>query len=144
MKNETNNCAVFFQETLENISPSRIQGFCDGWKKPLSPEQIFTILERSPFRQLAIDSDSGNVVGFVYALSDGINFAFIPLLEVLPNFQHRGIGSQLMQRILQNILETGIQCIDLSCDEELVPFYQKLGMLPSHGMVIRAYLNQGT
>jgi len=46
------------------------------------------------------DTENGRVVGFVTAVSDGVVSAFLPLLEVLPEYQGRGIGSELVRRML--------------------------------------------
>ena len=60
------------------------------------------------------------------AISDGVISAYIPLLEVLPDFQGRGIGKELTGRLLEEL--DGLYMVDLSCDEELVPFYEGLGL----------------
>ncbi len=74
------------------------------------------------------------MVGIVSAISDGVLSAHIPLLEVLPEFQGRGIGSQLMRLVLKR-LEV-LYMVDLSCDPDLVPFYREFGMaeLPAMGL----------
>jgi ribosomal protein S18 acetylase RimI-like enzyme len=85
---------------------------------------------------LAIDVATERVVGFVAALTDEVQGAFITLLEVLPDYQRRGIGEGLMRRMLDDQLHD-IQTIELMCDPELVPFYARFGMEPSAGMVLR-------
>ena len=53
--------------------------------------------------------------------------AFIgPLLEVLPDYQDRGIGRELMRRILDRL--DGLYMIDLTCLPELERFYGPLGL----------------
>jgi GNAT superfamily N-acetyltransferase len=49
---------------------------------------------------VAIDEAAGRVAGLVNMLGDGVLTAFIPWLEVLPGYQGRGVGSELMRRIL--------------------------------------------
>jgi len=61
--------------------------------------------------------------------------AFIPLLDVLPEYQGRGIGSELVRRVLLLLADTYM--IDLSCDEELVGFYERFGLGRWVGMGIR-------
>ena len=86
---------------------------------------------------LAIDEESRRVVGFVTALTDGVQAAFIPLLEVLPEYRGRGIGSELMRRVLG--LLSDLTAIDLTCRPELQPFYARFGMQPSVGAILRNY-----
>jgi len=80
------------------------------------------------------------VVGFVNALTGEVQTAFIPLLEVLPAFRRRGIGSELMRQMLRTL--ASIPCVDLTCDPELRPFYERLGMMRSVGMVGRRFARE--
>ena len=73
--------------------------------------------------ELALDGDA--VVGFVTAISDGVVSAFIPLLEVLPEYQHRRIGTELVRRLLVQLDD--LYMVDLCCDADLEPFYNALG-----------------
>ncbi|WP_338030303.1 GNAT family N-acetyltransferase [Fervidibacillus albus] len=129
---------IEYRTTLEGISPNNLKGFFVGWKKPLTSEEHYTILKNSTFIVLAYDRETSIVVGFINALSDRSHFAFIPMLEVLPEYQHKGIGSKLFKMMLK-LLED-ITCIDLTCDIQMQGFYEQFGMLKSHGMVFRKYL----
>jgi len=129
---------ILFQSDLDKISEGQLEGFFVGWARPLTPEQHLHILKNSHYRVLALDKESKKVVGFVNALCDGVNFAFIPMLEVLPSFQNRGIGTRLMEIMLKEL--EPYSCVDLTCDEQMQGFYQRFSMLKSHGMVLRKYL----
>ncbi len=128
---------IEYQDSLAGITPGKLTGFFVGWKSSLSPCEHFRILENSEFIVLAVDNDTQQVVGFVNALSDHVNFAFIPMIEVLPAYKGRGIGTRLMNRMLDQL--HAIRCVDLTCDPELQSFYQGFGMHKSHGMMIRKY-----
>jgi GNAT superfamily N-acetyltransferase len=93
------------------------------------------MLAGSDLYLLAIDGERERVVGFVAALTDGVQGAFITLLEVLPAYQGQGIGQELMARMLDRLRH--IQTIELMCGPELIPFYERFGMRPSPGMVLR-------
>jgi len=121
--------------SIENISPRNLRGFFVGWKHPLSPEQHYQILKNSSYVVLAYDTDNDRVVGFINALSDEVNFAFIPMIEVLPDYQKKGIGTQLIYKMLS--LLDHISCIDLTCDPVMQSFYKRFNMIESNGMVIR-------
>jgi predicted N-acetyltransferase YhbS len=77
-------------------------------------------------------------VGFITALSDGVNSSFIPLLEVLPEWQNCGIGSELLKRMLEKL--ENITNVDLTCDSDMQSFYERFKMTRSTGMVLRKYL----
>ncbi len=128
---------ITYVDSAATITAQMLRGFCQGWRKPRTPEEHLQILKNSSFIWLALDDEAGRVVGFINALSDGLQAAFISLLEVLPDYQGQGIGSELVKRMLDKLAH--IPAIDLSCTPELQGFYQRLGMLPSVGMIVRHY-----
>lgn len=131
---------IAYIDHLNGITSERLQGFFVGWPDPPSPATHLRLLQNSAAVILAIDTATGQVVGFVNALSDGVLNAFIPNLEVLPDYQGQGIGRELMRRMLARLKQ--LYAIDLLCDADLQPFYQRLGMQPYTGMVLRHYDNQ--
>lgn len=132
---------ITYQTTLDTITPAHLDGgFFVGWPNPPAPEQHFAILQGSSHIVLACNDQTGKVVGFVNAISDGVLCAYIPLLELLPAWQNQGIGSELMRRMLAQLEH--LYAIDLLCDPELQPWYAKLGMRPAIGMFHRNYARQ--
>jgi len=126
---------ISYQTTLENVTPAMLEGFFVDWTSPPSPEKHLEILEGSSHVVLALEDD--RVAGFVTAISDGVLSAYIPLLEVMPEFQGRGIGRGLMERM--KALLKGLYMVDILCDDDVRPFYQKLGFAPAGGVMIRNY-----
>ena len=130
---------IIYQNHLDGIGPEQLTGgFFKGWAEPLTPEQHMTILRNSAHVILAIDDETGRVAGFINALTDGVRFAFIPMVEVRDAYRLQGIGSQLMVRMLETLGRYG--CIDLACDAEQQPFYERFSMIRSFGMTLRDYL----
>ena len=131
---------VLYRSTLKSITPKQLHGFFEGWPNPPSPETHLRILEGSNEVVLAVDEETGDVVGFVTAISDGVLSAYIPLLEVRTTYRGRGIGTELVRRMLDRLRD--LYMIDLLCDPDLQPFYASLGMRPASGMMLRDYDNQ--
>jgi ribosomal protein S18 acetylase RimI-like enzyme len=131
---------ITYQGSLEGITAAHLcGGFFVGWPNPPSPEAHLRLLAGSAAVELALASD-GSVIGFVTAISDGVCSAYIPLLEVLPAYQGRSIGSVLMRHMLARLAD--YYMVDLLCDPELQPFYARLGMRPAGGMLLRNYDRQ--
>jgi len=125
---------IEYLDEIELISETQLEGFFVGWKKPLSSRQHLELLKGSSHFIVAIEVDK--VVGFITALSDGVNSSFIPLLEVLPKYQRKGIGTELVKRMLIKL--EGISNVDLMCDEEILTFYDRFSeMCRAKGMIIR-------
>ena len=131
---------IRYTDELAGVTAGMLQGFFVGWPNPPSAETHLALLEHSDEIVLAVDDANGRVVGFITAHTDVILTAYIPLLEVLPTFQSQGIGSELVRRMLVKL--NHLYAIDLMCDPETVPFYQRLGMRPATGMMIRNYEKQ--
>ena len=123
---------IIYKSSTKGIKAEQLEGFFVGWLKQPSQETHLKILQKSAFVILAIDDQTNEVIGFVNAISDKILSAYIPLLEVLPEHQKQGIGKELMTRILDKLNK--LYMIDLCCDEQLKPFYQKLGLFPMTAM----------
>ncbi|MBT2641544.1 GNAT family N-acetyltransferase [Bacillus sp. ISL-41] len=131
---------MLYKNSLEGITPEMLEGFFDGWPTPPSPETHLKLLKNSSKVVLAFDKDTNQVVGFITAVSDGVLSAYIPFLEVLPEYKNRGIGKDLVLRMMTELAE--IYMIDLCCDDDLVPYYEKLGLIKANGMLIRNYEKQ--
>lgn len=129
-----------YQTTLDTIAPDDLDGFFVGWPSHPDAETHLRILRNSYAVALAVDTDTGCVVGFANAISDGVLSAYIPLLEVLPDWQGRGIGTRLIE-LLQEQLDD-LYMVDLCCDAELEAFYRPLGFRTATGMLLRNYDNQ--
>lgn len=124
---------VTYKVTLDGITAAMLDDFCVGWKNPLSGEKLYEVLKNSQHFILALDEDK--VIGFINALSDNVHFAFIPMLEVLPMYQNRGIGRRLLGVLTYRL--KNIPIIDLMCDLDMQDYYERLGFIKMHGMRYR-------
>jgi GNAT superfamily N-acetyltransferase len=129
---------ITYQSTLEGVTPDAVRGFFVGWAKPPAPATLLTMLEASSHFWLALDGH--RLVGYVRAISDGFYAAFLPELEVLPQYQGLGIGTELLTKLLNDL--AGFYSIDGICDDDLVDYYERFGFLRGNGMMIRNYEHQ--
>ena len=129
---------INYKKNMETVSHESLSGFFVGWPNPPSEESLMRILKGSYRFILAMEEDK--IVGFISAISDGVLSAYIPLLEILPEYQSRRIGKELVTKMREEL--NHLYMVDLLCDEELVPYYEKQGMSRSSGALIRNYENQ--
>lgn len=127
-----------FTDDLTGVEPADLAGFFLEWPNPPSLETHLRLLTGSAHVILA--KDEGRVVGFITALSDGVLSAYIPFLEVLPDYRRKGIGRELVRRMLDKL--QNFYMIDLTCDPELRSFYTELGMRALTAMSLRNYGRQ--
>lgn len=131
---------IEYRTTVAGITDEDVQGFFVGWPNPPSAQTLLYILHNAYKVVITVDCASSKVVGFTYAISDGILAAYIPLLEVLPAYQGKGIGKELMRRLTESLGE--LYMIDVVCDEDVAPFYLSLDFHRASGMMKRNYNRQ--
>lgn len=131
---------VQYVSSAEGIDPDQLDGpFFVGWPDPPPPETHLEILRKSDYAVLAFDKQD-QVVGFVTAISDQVLAAYIPLLEVVPDRQGEGIGTELVRRLLEEIGD--LYMVDAVTDAAVLPFYERLGFHGAAGVARRNYSQQ--
>jgi len=128
---------IHYGDSIEHITRDNLRGFCVGWRNPPGPGVLLEVLRKSDYCTVAIDDQTGNVVGLITCITDNVLFVYIPLLEVLPAFQSKGIGAELMRRVKERFKD--FYKIDLCCDEALQNYYERFGMKRVFGMTFKNY-----
>ncbi len=114
-----------------SVTEEDLEGFFEGWPSPPALSRRVAALAGADHVVLAFDGPQ--LVGLTTALTDGAMCAFIALLEVVPAYRGQGIGSELVRRITASL--EPIYAVSLCCDDDLVPFYDRLGMQRVAGMM---------
>jgi ribosomal protein S18 acetylase RimI-like enzyme len=110
---------------------------------PISREEFLTALERFPAYFLVAESDGG-IVGYIQGvvrlrkwvavLPDGEPYVEIENVYVHPDFRHRDIGGQLMERLMAVAAQQGIQRFVVSSTskemDKILHFYRRHGFTP--------------
>lgn len=72
--------------------------------------------------------DNSELIGYVSVVSNGVLDAYIQDLMVRPDYQNRGIGTELMNKAISYIKEKEIYMISVIYgEEELRSFYERFG-----------------
>jgi ribosomal protein S18 acetylase RimI-like enzyme len=132
---------IRYDDSANGVEPHQLSGFFESWRNHPTPETHLELLHRSDAVVLAIDTETNAVVGFVTAISDGVLAAYIPLLEVLPAYRNRGVGTELVTRVVDRLCD--LYMVDVVCDAPLLPFYETLGFRAGTAAVIRRHARQG-
>ncbi len=117
------------------ITDLDLEDFFEGWGSKPNSEKRLKILQNSD--HVITAHDEGKLIGFINAVTDKTLSAYIPLLEVLPAYRNKGIGSELVNRMTK--LLSSFYMIDLCCDDNLSGFYERLGFKKAAGMIKRNY-----
>jgi ribosomal protein S18 acetylase RimI-like enzyme len=129
---------IKYKNDINDLTPDQLNGFFVGWLNHPDPGTHLKILKNSYAVWLAFNGSQ--CVGFINALSDGLFYSFIPLLEVLPDYKGHGIGTELLKLMLETL--ENMYAIDIVCDESVAPFYEAKEFGRCVGMVKRNYEKQ--
>lgn len=131
---------ITYTTSTKDITKNQLHGFFVEWGTSPTPETLLKLITQSDYVVLALDSETKNVVGFITAITDHTLSAYIPFIEVLPEYQKNNIGTELVKQMLA--LLKGYYMVDLLCDADVQPFYEKIGMRRASGMMLRNYNKQ--
>jgi GNAT superfamily N-acetyltransferase len=129
---------IAYSSSIEHLSDSDLSGFLAHWDFEPPGGTLFDILRGSSEFILARDDASSVICGYVAALSDRVACAYISALEVQPEYQRRGIGTALLNQMVDRLDVFGIY---LSCAPVLVPFYERSGFASGISMSKRKRRN---
>lgn len=95
----------------------------NDWSSAQKPELLLKALLAS--HSLVTAWDGERLVGLGNAISDGHMVVYYPHLLVLPEYQRRGIGTELMRRLMARY--EGFHQHMLVADGRALDFYRKCG-----------------
>lgn len=71
--------------------------------------------------------DEEKLIGYIDSVSNGVTDAYIQDLMVHPDYQAKGIGTELMNRMIAELKERHIYMISVVYEEKLKTFYNRFG-----------------
>ena len=92
------------------------------------PGLVSSIIAGS-FRFL-IAGGSDRIVGMGRVLSDGASDAYIQDITVAGDFRGRGLGSRIIETLVDRLRSDGLSWIGLIAERNTHPFYTRLGFKP--------------
>ena len=98
-------------------------GWNDNYRLP--PESLIQALKASWYVLAAYEDKE--LVGFGRLVSDGILHAMVYELIVLPEYQGRGIGGEILEKLVERCKKVGVCDIQLFCARGKREFYEKRG-----------------
>ncbi len=108
-----------------------------GWRTGATPEKVagalavawHSVVAYATPAELAAGAspEPPRLVAMGHTISDGVIHALIVDVIVDPEWQGRGIGREVMRRLITRCDEAGIESIQLFAADGKAPFYEKLG-----------------
>ncbi len=100
-----------------------------GWNKDykIFKEDLAVAVNNSRFIVAAYEGN--RLVGFGRVVTDGILHAMVYDLITDPDYQGRGVGSEVLMRLVEKCQESGIRDIQLFCAKGKRKFYENRGFV---------------
>ena len=104
-----------------------------GWNREylVAPEELVKAVKNSQFMVAAYDGV--RLVGFGRVLTDGVLHAMLYDMIVHPDYQGRGIGTNILGMLVKWCNDSHIRDIQLFCARGKSAFYGKSGFNPRPG-----------
>lgn len=71
--------------------------------------------------------ENDKLIGYIDSVSNGVSDAYIQDLMVCPDYQGKGIGTDLMDKMIEYLKKKRIYTISVVYEECLKPFYEQFG-----------------
>ena len=94
-----------------------------GWNR-MEKEYINPLM--NSYYHIAVYEDE-KLIGYIDSVSNGVTDAYIQDLIVSPDHQGNGIGTELMNKMIEYLKEKRIYMISVVYEESLKPFYERFG-----------------
>lgn len=94
-----------------------------GWNRM---ESEYSNPLMTSYYHIAVYED-GKLVGYIDSVSNGVTDAYIQDLMVHPDYQGKGLGTELMNQMITYLKENRIYIISVVFEESLKPFYDRFG-----------------
>jgi len=90
----------------------------------LDSEQLLTAMKGSYYSVYACSES--NLIATGRVVSDGIMNAYLCGIGVHSQYRHKGIATKIINMLIEYCRENNLH-IQFFCEEQLVPFYEKMG-----------------
>ena len=110
--------------TLEDVLPLYE---AVGWTNYTTKPEMLEVACKNSLHIIGAFNDEEKLVGVLRAVGDGASILFIQDILVYPEYQHQGIGTKLLQMILEKY--KNVYQIQLATDDstKTVSFYESNG-----------------
>ena len=97
------------------------------WQEEYDLKKLPMLIKGSFAFAVAYDTKNSKAIGMGRVLSDGVSDAYIQDVVVLPSYQRKGIGKQIIQTLIDYCLSKEVTWIALISEPGFSSFYKTLG-----------------
>ena len=101
------------------------------------PEMLKQAYSNSLYMIGAYDGD--DLIGIIRVVGDGHSIIYIQDIIVLPDYQRRGIGKDLLERVLEKYVHVYQKILLTMNEEKTVKFYESVGFEADYNLGLVAF-----
>ena len=117
-------CEILYDDTHELKRNDLKEIFCSvGWSSGYFSDKL--VIAMKNFETVFSAWDGDKLVGLICAMDDGIMTAYIHYLLVMPEYQSKGIGKELVMK-MKNHYKDYLRIVIVAYDDE-IEFYENCG-----------------
>ncbi|MGY0002919.1 GNAT family N-acetyltransferase [Micromonospora sp. I033] len=105
----------------------------EWWTAERSPADVTAMLAASDLVFALIQRSTDRLVGFARVLTDGVYLAVVLDVIVASHARGSGVGRMLLDAVVNDPRLAQVRSIELVCQPELLPFYQRWGFTEEVG-----------
>ena len=103
------------------------------WKESYDKKGVGPLMRGSLIFVVAVDRSIESAVGMGRCISDGVSDAYIQDVVVKRDYRSRGIGTRLIEGIVEELGKRGISWIGLIAEKGSSNFYRRMGFMDFEG-----------
>ncbi|NDJ22346.1 GNAT family N-acetyltransferase [Nostoc sp. B(2019)] len=111
------------------------------WSKSRTYQQVVKMLNASDIIIGLVD-DSEQLIGFTRVLTDFVYRATIYDVIIKPNYRNMGLGTKLLDAVINHPQLSAVENIALYCLPEMIPFYERWGFTSNVGEIQLMYMGK--
>lgn len=116
----------------------------EWWSQGRTLSDVHKMLLNSDYIFGIYEANSQQLVAFSRVLSDRVYRTIVFDVIVAADYRSKGLGLLLIEQIVSHPELSEVECIQLFCLPEMIPFYQKFGFVQAEqSLLVRQQLSGG-
>lgn len=109
----------------------------EWWTQKRQLSDLRKLVDNSSLVVALINTETEELIGFARVISDSLYRAFIFDVITDKRYRNLGIGTMLLNYILEHRLIREVERVELYCPDKLVPYYEKFGFSTAGSNLMR-------
>lgn len=121
-------------QNVDRLTDEQIEQLCvlyqhEWWSQGRTFADVQQMLLNTDYLFGICEASTQQLVAFARVLSDRTYRAIVFDVIVAADYRSQGLGVSLLEQVVSHPVLSAVECIQLFCVPEMIPFYQKFGFV---------------